>query len=141
MLRLGRFEFDCSMLTAKVRTRSSGPSAFIKMSSFGSCDQIIEFQKIVRFSSFGQYCPNFRTVQRRCTLDLIVYGSHKYSNNDYFSKNRANLIETGKVVFCHGFMAAQAICILTIIFISLNATVSETGPIMVEQRFNSTRLS
>merc|ERR1712176_1125269 len=77
------------------------------------------------------------TIQYVCSGLLVLLG---ISFNIY-SKNRANLIETGKVVFCHGFMAAQAICVLTIIFISLNASVSETGPIMVEQRFNSTRLS
>ena len=106
------------------------------MSSLGSCDHsIIEFKR----SYFGT-----KISYQGLLFGLwwaLVYGSHKYFNNTFFSKNRANLIETGKVVFCHGFMAAQAICILTIIFISLNATVSETGPIMVEQRFNSTRLS
>merc|ERR1712131_169528 len=57
-----------------------------------------------------------------------------------YSKNRANLIETGRLVYCHGFMSAQAICILSIIFIAINASVPETSPILVEQRFNSSRL-
>ena len=59
----------------------------------------------------------------------------------YFSKNRANLIETGKVKYCHGFLWAQIICIMTFIYISIYSVIPDTQQMLqVQSRFNASRL-
>ena len=66
---------------------------------------------------------------------------HKQNVLFYFSKNRANLIEKGQVKYCHGFLWAQIICIMSVIYFSIYSAIPDTQKVLqVPTRFNSSRL-
>lgn len=58
-----------------------------------------------------------------------------------YSKNRTNLIEKGRVKYCHGFLLAQIICIMSVIYFSIYSAIPDTqNMLQVQTRFNSSRL-